>query len=334
MSRTAFVTGATGFVGLNVVEQLRARDWHVVALRRATSATDDLDHLGAEQREGDICERESLEAAMPTGCDAVFHVAANTSVWKRNAALQRAVNVEGTRNVIETALEKGAKRLVLTSTWNTFDWSTGMVSEATPQTAGTSWINYNRTKFEAEEIVRAAIAERGLDAVIVNPTHIVGRYDRHNWAQLILLAAIGKLPGVPPGAGSFAHGEAVAKAHIAAAERGGRGENYVLGGPNASFLEFVQTVARLAHQRKVPKRTVPAVVMKLMAGIEGVISTVSGKAPQVTPEAVAMVTARVGADSSKAIAELGYAPPSLETAIDDAYSWMLREKLLYPKSRR
>ncbi|MDF1719716.1 MAG: SDR family oxidoreductase [Minwuia sp.] len=329
VGRRAFVTGATGFLGLNLVQQLLTEGWDVTALRREKLRHRDLDRFPVTQVTGDLLDPESLEAAVPRDCDAVFHMAAMTTVWSRQAPMQNQVNVDGTENVIDAALAKGAGRFIHTSTWNVYDWSNGVVSEDTPQTAGTSWINYNRTKFQAEEVVRAAVRDRGLDAVILNPSHIIGRYDRQNWAQLIMMAAIGKLPGVPPGAGSFAHGEAVARAHIAAVDKGRTGENYLLGGPDATFLELVQQVADLAKQSKRPKRTVPAPMMRLMGRIEGVISTITAKTPQITPEAVAMVTARVRIASSKAQDELGYQPSTLHAAISDAYDWMLREKMIY-----
>lgn len=327
--RRAFVTGATGFLGLNLVEQLLAAGWEVTALRREKLRHRDLDRYPVTQVTGDLLDPDSLEAAVPEGCDAVFHTAAMTSVWRRQAPMQNQINIEGTEAIVDAALKRGAKRFIHTSTWNVYDWSGGTITEETPQTAGSSWINYNRSKFEAEEVIRRAVAERGLDAVILNPSHIVGRFDRQNWAQLIMMAAVGKLPGVPPGAGSFAHGQAVAQAHIAAVDRGRTGENYLLGGPDATFLEFVQAVADMAQQKKRPKRPVPAWMMRLMGKAEGLISAATGKAPQITPEAVAMVTAKVHITSTKAIDELGYQPSTLHTAISDAYDWMLREKMIY-----
>ena len=327
--RRAFVTGATGFLGLNLVEQLLAADWHVTALRREKLRHRDLDRYPVTQVTGDLLDPDSLDAAVPKDCDAVFHTAAMTSVWRKQAPIQNQINIDGTESLVDAALKNGAKRFIHTSTWNVYDWSSGAITEDTPQTAGSSWINYNRSKFEAEEVIRRAVTERGLDAVILNPSHIVGRFDRQNWAQLIMMAAIGKLPGVPPGSGSFAHGQAVARAHIAAVDKGRTGQNYLLGGPDATFLEFVQTVADMARQNKRPRRTVPAPIMRLMGKVEGLISAATAKPPQITPEAVAMVTARVRIASTRAIDELGYEPSTLHTAISDAYDWMLREKMIY-----
>jgi nucleoside-diphosphate-sugar epimerase len=174
--------------------------------------------------------------------------------------------------------------------------------------------------------VKAAAVE-GFAAVIVNPGHIIGRYDTHNWARMIIMAARGTLPGVPPGSGSFCHGAAAAEAMIAAAARGRTGENYLLGGADALFLDVVQTIGRIAG-KKVPRRAMPAVALKLYARVVTGIAALTGREPQVTPEAAAIVTGHARIDSSRAIRELGYQPVALETMLQDSYRWMKDEGLL------
>ena len=222
--KSAFVTGSTGFLGLNLVEQLTQADWRVIALHRPSANLNHLREFPVETVEGDLTDLDSLRRAMPQDLDAVFHVAADTSMWSRHAARQTEVNVVGTVNVLEAARAAKARRLVHTSTWTTYGLEQGDISETCPQLGGTSWINYNRTKFLAEEKVRAAV-KNGLEAVIINPCHIMGRYDRHGWARLILNLCNKWIPAAPPGAGSFCHAREVARAHIAAAERGRVGQN-------------------------------------------------------------------------------------------------------------
>lgn len=321
--KTAFVTGATGFLGLNLVERLLQAGWHVTALHRETSDVSILEQFGADLVVADIQDATRLSDVMPENLTAVFHTAANTSVWGRHAAQQAMDNINGTENVLTAAINRGARRFVHTSTWNTFDWSDGAISEESSQDSVAShWISYNRTKYAAEQLVKQAVADGRIEAVILNPAHIVGRYDNHNWARLITMAATGTLPAIPPGAGSFAHGPAVADAHIAAAEKGENGANYLLGGPEAPFTEIVDIVRKMANQSK-GAPTAPAFAMKALAHLKTAIAVFTGKEPDITPESVAFVTAHVRIASTRAEVVLGYKPTALEPALQDAYDWLV-----------
>ena len=324
--KTAFVTGGTGFLGLNLVEQLTARGWRVVALHRPTSGVGRLETFGPELVEGDITDPESLKAVIPRGVDAVFHMAANTSIWSKHKDRQERENVRGTINMLAAARTAGAKRFVHTSTWNTYGLEHREITETTPQNGGTHWINYNRTKFLAEEAVRLAASD-GLNAVILNPSHIIGRYDTNNCARMIVMVAKHRLPGIPPGSGSFCHSEAVALAHIAAAEQGRRGENYLLGGADASFLEVIREIGDLTGE-KVPDKPVSAWALRLAARIIVTMSAVTGRQPNVTPEGVAMVLEHPRIVSDKAERELGYKPASLRAMLEDTHGWLKAEGLL------
>ncbi len=325
-AKTAFVTGATGFLGLNLVEQLSAAGWSVVALHRSSSELAPLRAFAAETVEGDLLDPASLKRALPQGLDAVFHVAADTSVWSRNDARQTRVNVEGTRNLLDAALAAKARRFIHTSTWNTYGLEQGALHEDLPQLGGTSWINYNRTKFQAEEAVRAAEA-RGLDAVILNPCHIMGRYDRHSWARIIIDLCNRWIPAAPPGAGCFCHGAAIARAQIAAAERGRSGQNYLLGGEHATLLEVFRVIGEVAGCR-VPTRSVPAFAFKAVARVNVALAAVLGYEPEITPEGVEMVSLDARVDSTRAEAELGYETVPLRTLIEDSHAWLRAQGLV------
>jgi dihydroflavonol-4-reductase len=324
--RTAFVTGGTGFLGLNLIEQLTAREWQVTALHRPGSDIRLLSKFPARRVEGDILEPESLRRAVARGVDAVFHVAADISMWSGHNARQTEINVEGTRHVVEAALEAGAKRLVHTSTWNTYGLEQGEISEELPQLGGEARANYDRTKLLAEEEVRKGIA-RGLDAVIVNPSHIMGRYDRKGWAKLILAAHERWMPGVPPGAGTFCHAEAVARAHIAAAESGRRGANYLMSGADASFVELFAAINEVTGAR-VPLRPLPAALFRVPARLGAAWARIAGKEPAMTPEGVEVAIARARVASRRAEQELGYRPAPLRAMVEDCWRWLLAEGLL------
>lgn len=319
----AFVTGATGFVGHNLVDELRAAGWDVVALARRDSDTRHLTALGVELRDGSVTDGDSVLAAMPEGVDAVFHVAGNTSMWKRGDAQQTLVNVGGTANVVRAAIARRARRVVHTSSVGAFGHHHERVVETTPSNAASSWINYIRTKHAAELEVLKGVAE-GLDAVIINPPHIVGPHDRRNWSRLFRLVRDGKLPGIPPGAGSWCHVREVARVHIAAAGLGRTGERYLLGGVDATFLETLQAIGRLVG-KPVPRKPLPAFVLKSVALANELVSHVTGREPDITPEGAALVCERILTDCGKAVRELGYRPVALETMLADCWEWMQGE---------
>lgn len=323
----AFITGGTGFVGRNLIEQLSEQGWRMTALHRPGSRVEVLKPYGVQPVEGDLLNADSLRRAMPKGVDAVFHVAGNTSIWSRNNDRQTRDNVEGTTNMVEAALDAGAGRFVHTSTWNTYGLAEhDTITETTPQLGTKSWINYNRTKALAEQVVKEA-AQRGLDLVVLNPSHIIGRYDAGNWSRFFRMVQDGKLPGIPPGSGSFCHAEQVALAHIAAAEHGKTGENYLLGGADASFVEVIHQIGELTGV-KVPGRPVPVTVLKVMARIQVLVAGVTGNEPDLTPEGASMISSHPRIVSDKAETELGYKNVDLRVMLADCYEWMRAESLL------
>jgi dihydroflavonol-4-reductase len=326
VARTAFVTGATGFVGLNLVEALAQQGWQVLALHRPDSDVKYLARLPAERALGDITDRASLERALPGGVDAVFHVAGDTTLWSRRNANQDRVNIEGTRNMVEAALARGARRFVQTSSISAYGMVEGRIDERVAQRGGQSWVNYQRSKFLGEQEVRNALG-RGLDAVILNPAGIIGPYDTRSWARLIRLACAGKLPGVPPGGTSFCHVREVARAHVSAFERGRCGENYLLGGTDASFVELLRTIAEVTGCT-VPQRPTPGWLLRGLGLLGGWASYVTGRAPTLTPETAALVTRRITCDCAKAERELGFRRVPLRAMVEDSVAWLEGEGLL------
>jgi nucleoside-diphosphate-sugar epimerase len=324
--KTAVITGANGFLGLNLVEQSCRRGWRVIGLVQPRSERKYTARFGIELLEGDILDIGSLRSALPMDVDAVLHTAASTSVWSRRNALQMRVNVEGTRNVCQACLERRAKRLIHTSTWNTFGLEHREITDTTPQTGGASWINYVRSKFLAEEEVRAAV-RRGLHAVILNPSHIIGRYDTRNWARMFRMIKDGTLPGIPKTRGSFCHAEAVALAHLAAADAGRAGENYLLPSVDATFGEVLSIITELVGT-PAPKRELPMPLMNLFSRLKAGIAAITGREPDLTPEAVALMMNEPHIASDKAARELGYTVVTLKVMLEDSYRWLKAEGLL------
>ncbi len=186
-------------------------------------------------------------------------------------------------------------------------------------------MNYQRSKFLAEEEVRKVIA-RGLDAVILNPAAIMGPYDTVNWVRMIRLVCARKQPGVPPGRMSFCHVDKVARAHIAAVERGRRGENYLLGGTEAPLAELVLVIGEVARVAT-PARVSLAWLLRVVGQAGEWVSHITRKKPRFTPESARMAT-HLHCDCGKAVREPGFQSVPLCRLVEDSYAWLRGEGLL------
>jgi nucleoside-diphosphate-sugar epimerase len=200
------------------------------------------------------------------------------------------------------------------------------LDENSPHLGRDSWINYYRTKAHAEEAVRTGI-EHGLDAVVLNPCAIIGPHDVRGWSRAIRMMAEDRLPGIPPGKGTFCHSREVARAHVAAVDRGRTGENYILGGVNAAYLELAQTVAK-ALDKEAPLRTTPPWILKSVGRLSLWLSYLTRREPDITPEIVAALCQTVECDTDRAERELGYRPVDLKTMVHDCVEWMRSENLI------
>jgi dihydroflavonol-4-reductase len=330
-NKTAFVTGGTGFIGLNLVEHLTQSGWDVVALHRANSRLTDLQKYPVRLVEGAIEDAQSLDRALPENVDAVFHVAGDVSLWSGHRERQWRTNVEGTRNMVAAALAKRARKFVHTSTTSVYGMQTETFDETAPK-LGKNSLNYQRSKAAAEEEVAQGIA-RGLDAVLLNPANVIGRYDWSTWSKFIRLAANRQLFRIPPGSACYADVGAVVRAHVAAVDKGRTGENYILGGTEASYAEIVHIVGRLLGQ---PTNSAVgrAVVLRLAGRVLERISAITGKEPMISEESAAIVTANIVCRSDKAMRELDYRPAPVETMLKDCIDWMVAQDLIGTRAAR
>jgi dihydroflavonol-4-reductase len=324
--KTAFVTGAGGFLGINLVELLLIDNWRVTAFDLKTSALKPFIKKGVTPVKGDVTDRASCERAMPENVDCVFHLAGDTTHWKPADKRQTEINVGGTENMVNAAILRGARRFIYTSSIGAFGAQKDRITEWTKSTAAGSIINYWRTKLSAEEIVRAGI-KKGLNAVILNPANIIGPYDYSGWSRLFFLIKNDKLAGAPPGSASFGHVREIARAHIEAFEKGRIGHNYLLGGTDATWLEFIQLIGRLLN-KKVPKKPMPSFVLKAIGRLSLWYSYLSKKEPDLTPEKAYLVSTDLLCSSEKAQKELEYKTVSLETMLKDCHAFLIKQGLL------
>jgi nucleoside-diphosphate-sugar epimerase len=317
------LTGASGFLGQHLARELLATGAQVRALSRRVETDRALAALGTIPVRGDVTDPASLAAAMQ-GIEAVFHAAADTSTWRPNNAAQTRTNVGGAANLLAAAKAEGVSAFVHTSSVAAYSHLVhGTLREDVVERGGESWINYERSKFLAEQAVR----ESGLPFLIFQPSHVFGPGDTHNWSRLIRLVDLGKLPGVPPGSGAFADVREIAKAQVRGWQAGKFGETYLLGGEHASFLELVSRIGRELG-RKTPKRATPAIALKAYAQAIYGLSLLTRKIPEITPEAAVFTCHDLVVDSGKAMAELGYRQTGLGPLLTDTIAWMRDEKML------
>jgi nucleoside-diphosphate-sugar epimerase len=328
MPKTAFVTGANGFIGLNLIGELNKQDWKVIAYDLPSADLKYLHHYEVELVRGNLSDADLLCRSIPEGADAVFHLAGNTSAWAKNNARQYIDNVGGTRNMVDAALEKRVRRFIFTSSISAYGHHPhDCINERTVSNALTCGMQYHKTKFLAENIIKDAV-KKGLNAVMLNPCNIIGPYDINNWTrQFIMPICNGRLMGVPPGKAMWCHVKDIVDAHISAVDNGNPGENYLLGGIDASFLDVVNEIERLLGRAET-HRVQPAWILKLMVGILFIKSKIDGKEPLLTPEKYNRAVAHIHCDFSKATAVLGFRTSPLSVMVKDALIWLKNENIL------
>lgn len=316
----AFVTGATGFLGRHVVEQLLFQGWNVTALYRKADKVYSLEDKRIHWQKGNVNSLSSLRCAMPDRVDAVFHLACDTHSWSLKRNQQYLTNVIGTQNVAKVALEKQAIRFIHTSSVAVYGFHDGDVDENSEMRGIDCPARYFRTKFLAEEVIREYIG-KGLDAVILNPSAIIGPYDQRSWVRLFDNVKEGHLPGIPPGRKSFCYAPEVALAHIQAFIHGRCGENYILSGPSADFEQVFEILSR--HLNKpAPTHKLPSWFVKLHGLYNTLLSLITRKEPDFTLQHAYVLCANVTANSEKAKRELQYQNnTSLEDMLEHAYQW-------------
>ncbi|HEY2783289.1 MAG TPA: NAD-dependent epimerase/dehydratase family protein [Steroidobacteraceae bacterium] len=321
--RAAFVTGGTGFVGLNLVKELMIRGWDVTALHRRSSELKLLKRFHPKLAAGELSDPNSLLAAIPADTDTIFHVAGNTNMWRGGNAQQTKDNVDGTRNIVDAALAKRVRRLVVTSSISAYGMVDGEIDEETPSLAAKSRVNYQKTKWQAQELARAAM-QKGLEVVVMQPGAIMGPYDIGTWSRLFVMVRDGKLPGVPPSLLTFTHVRQVVAAHIAAADKGQNGAYYLLGGENKTMMELVGEISALVG-KAAPRKETSMLLLRTVAAFADLASRFSGKAPPITPEMASLMSRKVSTTSLKAQRELGYRVLPLKQMVKDCYDWMAAE---------
>jgi len=306
-------------VGANLVRALLARDWSVRALVRGAAPS--LDGLKVERIPGDLFVPALSESMR--GSDAVFHVAATYSLWRRDRAEVMRANVEGTRLVLGAARRAGVPRVVHTSSVAAIGVrADGEPANETYQSAPEELIGaYKRSKYEAERVVARAVAG-GQDVVIVNPTTPVGPWDAKPTptGEIVVRFCTGRMPAYMDTGLNLVDVRDVAAGHIAAFERGRTGERYILGNENVSLRGLLERLAALTGRPAPTVRLAPLVPLAYAAVGEFLLGPL-GFRPDVPLEGVRMARQRMYYDVAKATSILGITPVPVTRALSDAVTW-------------
>ena len=321
--RVVLVTGATGFIGANVVRSLIARGESVRALARPTSSLANLEGLPVEVVIGDLRDRDAVRTAV-RGCARVFHVAADYRLWTPDPEALYRSNVDGTVNVLEACLAEGVERVVHTSTVGTIGLAAlpGPCDETTLLIPGQLAGYYKRSKLAAEEAALGMVA-RGLPVVVVNPTAPVGPWDAKPTptGQILVDFVRRRLPAVVDTGLNVLHVRDVAEGHLLAAERGRVGERYILGHRNMTLAQIFQELAELTGL-PAPRVQLPYAVAWAAGAVSTALSDwVTHRPPAVALEAVHMARRRMFVDAGKAVRELGLPQTPVRDAFADALAW-------------
>ena len=315
----AFVTGASGFVGANLVRALLERGWRVRALLRGDAPS--LAGLDIEPVAGDLFAPGLADAMR--GCDAVFHVAATYSLWRRDRDLLSRANVEGTRNVLAAARAAGVPRTVHTSSVAAIGVrGDGHPADETYQSPPERLIGaYKRSKYFAELEAQRAFAA-GQDVVIVNPTTPVGPWDAKPTptGEIVVRFLNRRMPAYVETGLNVVDVRDVAAGHVLAYERGRAGERYILGNENITLRALLDRLAELTGL-PAPRLRLPRAMPLAYAALGELVLARLGVTPDVAVDSVRMAKQRMFYATEKAVGELGVPRSPVDTALADAVAW-------------
>jgi dihydroflavonol-4-reductase len=319
----AFVTGATGFLGAHVARVLEKQGAELRLLVRQTSDVRNLEGLKADRATGDLRIPESFEKAM-SGCDTVFHVAADYRLWVRDPEPMYRSNVEGTRAVLEAARKNSIRRVVYTSSVATMGFTaTGHpADEDSPVSLADMIGHYKRSKFMAEQVALEA-GRSGLDVVVVNPSTPIGEMDVKPTptGRIVVDFLKKKFPAYVDTGLNLVDATECARGHVAALEKGRSGQRYILGGENLTLKQILDKLGAITGLPS-PTLKVPY-FMALATGMVDEVFTgwILGREPRATIDAVRMGRKKMFVSSAKAERELGWKAVAVDGALARASAW-------------
>ncbi len=320
------VTGANGHLGANVVRALLRAQHEVIAVVRSSSNCDSLDELNLQIRRADVTDANDLTHAL-TGASHVINLAAVISIDGDKGGLVSKTNVAGPRLVADACLKLRARMVHVSSIHAFRSDPDSPVLDETANRPGVDAFTYDRSKYLGEQAVREKVAE-GLDAVILNPTGIIGPHDYgSSYAGKMLVQMFsGRLPALVDGGFDWVDARDVASSCVAALRLGETGENYILSGTFATMTELA-ALCELVSGRPGPRISLPIWVAALALPFLAAWCRLTASPPLYTRESLkALAEANLNVSSTKAADVLGYSARPLKLTLADCYEWYRHSK--------
>jgi len=327
-----FVTGASGYIGRQLTRHLLNSGYQVHAFMRALPDQPLPAHPALSLHVGDLSSIEQLAEAM-RGCQMVFHLAAFAKPWAKDLTTYHRVNVEGTRNVMQAALNAGVQKVIHSSSCGVFGRSNGRPVDEDHVSDIPLLTEYDESKRKAEEIALEFV-DRGLNVVIVSPTKVYGPgiwSESNAVSQLIRAYVQGDwhlLPGDGGAVACFAYVEDVVKGIALAAVNGRSGERYILGGENLSFRDFFKVLAEVSG-KNYWLFPVPVKAMLWFGWKEEIGARFFNQQPLITRKWIRKYNYHLACSSDKAMRELGYGITPFHEGLKHTLQWLEEEQNIF-----
>ena len=319
------ITGGAGRLGNVLARELLKKKHDVYILSLPGSKNDSLKGFKVNIIEGNILDKESLKKAFK-GMYLVYHLAAMISIVSYDREKVFKVNVEGTNNIITACLESKVKRLVYVSTIHALNHEGDeVIDESAGFNINTPSGNYDQSKAQASVNILSAVKNKGLDAVIVCPTGIIGPFDYEVsfFSQYIKEYVNKRLLFFIDGSYDFVDVRDVAKGMAELGIKGTKGEVYLLSGENVKVKEFNEV---LFEETKIPKPIrIPYFLSYAFSFFTQAYYKLSKKTPVITPYSLSTLKTNLVVSHKKALEAIGYNPRSFKESFLDQIKWMKKQ---------
>ena len=323
------VTGANGFLGANLVRELVQSGVSVKAFVRHSANLKGLYDIPCEICRGEITSYDDIQKAL-RDCDSLVHAASTTSVSPLKFEVFERINVDSTKIIVQAALGQGNKRVVHVSTAAAF----GAGSKENPGTEQSPFAlrefrsGYVDSKVLAQEHVLKSVATHGLNAVVINPTFMIGPYDVKPSSGKIILQGLARgIQWCPKGGKNFVHVNDVVRAIARVLHTPEIGECYLIAGENLTYKEFFSKLNAIAGRKRI-QMVLPRTIFRSAGSLVDMWNKITGERKPFTKNNAEILTLDNYYSGAKAIRELHIKSSSVDDAIRDALQWFQKENYI------